>query len=212
MSQQLGRYSGFEGIDGAGKSMQINLTEEYAERKGINAIFVHEPGGTEMGVEIRNFLLFNRNIKLSPLAEFALFTADRIHLMDTVIGPALEKDTVVITDRRRESGVYQEAGGGLTMKQMTELSAQLLPDRYMNPDSLVVLTVSPEVRLQRLQKRFAKVAADKMEDREIEFYERVQAGYQRLKSLPYVHMIDSERDPDDIFKDVKPILFGKFAR
>jgi dTMP kinase len=210
MAEQPGRYVGFEGIDGSGKSMQMQLTKEFAERKGIDVTFLHEPGATNLGVELRNFLLHNKDIQLSALAEFALFSADRIHATDTIIMPALESDQLVVTDRRLESGVYQEAGGGLKLKDMMALSAKFLPERYMNPDALLVFTVSPEVRLQRLQKRFAKFAADKMERRGGPFFVDVEAGYRKLESLPYAHMIDSERDPEDIFKDIKPIIFGKY--
>jgi len=210
VAEQLGRYVGFEGIDGSGKSKQIELTKEFANEVGVNTLFIHEPGATELGVDIRNSLLHNRNLKLSAMAEFALFTADRIHTTDTLIMPALDKDMLVVTDRRIESAVYQEAGGGLTLQQMMALSAQLLPERYMSPDALLVFSVSPEERLRRLQGRFAKVAADKMEDREIQFYTDVQAGYARLESLPYAHMIDGERRPEEIFEEIKPLVFGKY--
>jgi len=210
MAEQLGRYVGFEGIDGSGKSKQIELTKQFAAEVGIDALFIHEPGATELGAEIRQFLLYNRNLRLSAMAEFALFTADRIHTTDTLILPALDKDMLVVTDRRLESAVYQEAGGGLTLQQMMALSTQLLPERYMTPDALLVFSVSPEERLQRLNSRFKTVAADKMEDREIQFYTDVQAGYARLESLPYAHMIDGERTPEEIFEEIKPLVFGKY--
>lgn len=213
MTEQLGRYARLEGADGVGKTTQMQLAREYSERKGIHTVFVHEPGGTELGIMLRELILINTDVHLSPEVEFAMFTADRLHLMNTVILPALEEDSVVIGDRGIESSIaYQSAGSGVSKETILDVSSRLLHPRYMRPDALAILSLSHEARNRRLEKRFAHQGIDKIEARKGGYFERVHDEYKELEKLEYAQVVDADRDPEDVFKDLKPILFSKYMR
>jgi dTMP kinase len=213
MNTELGRYVRIEGCDGAGKSTQIELAKQYNEEKGIGAVFVREPGGSEFGARIRALLLTDHSVKLGPEVEFALFTADRRHLWDETILPALNDNRPVISDRGVESTMcYQSAGGGIDKQTIMDVSTQLLPTRYMQPDALAVIAVSKEIRRQRLQARFTQIAADKIELRDEDYANRVYEAYQSLQDLDYATVIDGDKDPEEVFEHLKPVIFGRFAK
>lgn len=213
MSELLGRYVRIEGFDGVGKTTQLELAKEYSEKKGIGAVFVREPGGTEFGAHIRALLLTNKSVSLGPEVECALFSADRRHLWDTVTEPALAEDRLVISDRGIESTVaYQSAGGGISEATIWEISRLLLPQRYISPDALALLALTEEVRQRRITARFATTSPDKIESRDNGYLGRVQKAYESFSRLDYATTIDAGRDPEDVFKDLKPVLFGKFAK
>ena len=208
-----GRYARIEGCDGAGKPTQLRLASEFNEKKGIGAIFVREPGGTKFGTHLRSILLEESWVNFQPEAEVALFTADRRHLWDETIAPALEEDRLVISDRGVESTIcYQSAGGNIEESVIRSVSELLLHPRYMKPDALAVLSLSEEVRRQRLATRFTFAEADKIESRDNDYTHRVYQAYQKLQTLDYVTTIDGGRDPEDVFEDLKPVLFGKYAK
>jgi dTMP kinase len=210
---QSGRYGRLEGTDGSGKTTQMKLAEQYNEEKGIGAVFVREPGGTKFGAHIRALLLTDASMNLGPEVEFALFTADRRQLWDETILPALKEDRLVIGDRGVESTIcYQSAGGGVSKDTILNVSNRLLDPRYMRPDTLAVLSISEEVRRRRLRARFTEEAADKIESRDDSYTHRVYKAYQALQELDYATIIDANRDPEDIFEDLKPVLFGKYLR
>lgn len=216
--EPLGWYSRLEGVDFAGKTTQLELAKEYNEKQGIGAVFVREPGGTALGVQLREILLHDRSIKLQAIAEFTLFTADRIHLWDTIILPALQEGRPVISDRGIESSIaYQSKEGGaaedgVSTEMMLDISSRLLDPRYMRPDALALLTLSKAARHTRMIKRFESEAADKLEGRHIEFSNRVFAAYKELEKLDYIQAVDGDRPEEVVFEELKPILFGQFAK
>lgn len=105
-----GRFITFEGIDGTGKSTQIELMAAALAERGIDTLVTREPGGTVLGEEVRRILLDPRRKKVSPRAELALMFACRAQLLDEVILPALENGRWVLCDRFTDSSeAYQEA-------------------------------------------------------------------------------------------------------
>lgn len=213
MPEQLGRYVRIEGCDGAGKSTQIELLQQYSEEKGIDAVFLREPGGTKFGNKVRSLILDKQDADLSAMTEFLLFTVDRNHTSDEVIMPALEKDKLVIGDRGIESTLcYQSAAGGLSKEIIMDISRKVLPPRYIQPDALAIISVSKEIRRQRLEKRFAHTAADRMESKDDEYADRVYEAYESLKELDYATTINGDLDPDQVFEQLKPVVFGKYMR
>lgn len=211
MSEQLGRLVRVEGIDGSGKSTQLGLARQFSEEHNLDALFVREPGGTPIGIELRTLLLHNRQHNLDAKTEFLLFTADRNELIHSLIMPALEQDRPVIEDRGIESSIaYQVASGRIDRATIEQVSEMLLPERYMRPDALALLSIGAIARKKRLDARFATEAADKMEDRELDYYQRVNASYDSFQLLPYAHTVNGERSPEEVFEDMKPILFGKY--
>ena len=211
--RQSGHYARLEGLDGVGKSKQMMLAQQYSDEHNLHALFIREPGGTSLGVDIRHLLLTNKEHDLSPVVEFLLFTADRVHLQNTVILPALEQGRPVISDRGVESTIaYQPAGGGISKEMIMNVSSQLLVPRYMKPDGLAILSLNEVVRQKRLKDRFVATAADKIELRDDGYTKRVYDAYKELENLEHAQVVDADRTPEEIFEDLKPILFGKFAQ
>jgi len=213
VSEQPGWYARLDAPEGAGKTTQINLAKQYNEEMGIGAVFVHEPGGTELGLVYRDILLNNKKYTLTPQEELAVFTADRIHLWETVIYPALQDNRPVISDRGVESGVgYQAGGGAIPTDTIWEVTRLLLPERYVKPDALALLALSRETQRQRLDKRHLDLGRDKIESRGEAYFDRVHAAYKEMEAFDHSHVVDAERSPEEIFEDLKPILFGPFTR
>ncbi|HLG74858.1 MAG TPA: dTMP kinase, partial [Ktedonobacteraceae bacterium] len=104
----------FEGLDGAGKTTQMDLLADWLQARGIKYIRTREPGGTPLGVEIRRLLFHHPELTITPLAEAFLFQADRAQHFATVVLPALEQGTLVLSDRCFDSSIaYQGAARGV---------------------------------------------------------------------------------------------------
>jgi dTMP kinase len=137
-----GRLISFEGLDGSGKTTQMALLTDWLARQGVAFIRTREPGGTLLGREIRQLLFGRTDLAITPLAEAFLFQADRAQHFATVILPALEQGTLVITDRCYDSSIaYQGAARGVG----TELVAQLskLATQGHAPDLTILLDLDP---------------------------------------------------------------------
>lgn len=127
-----GLFVSFEGVDGAGKTTQVERLRTYLTERGRTVVVTREPGGTELGVQLRQILLHGGDI--APRAEALLFAADRAQHVAQVITPALERGAVVITDRYLDSSLAYQAGGReLTAGDVRDLSmwatGGLLPRR-----------------------------------------------------------------------------------
>lgn len=171
-----GIFISFEGIDGVGKSTQADLLEKYLEGLGKTVIRTLEPGGTEVGVEIRKILLHHRG-ELAPRAEAALFAADRAHHVATKIRPALDRGEIVITDRYFDSSVaYQGAGREMSMDEVRNLSLWAVGG--LLPDLTVLLDLPADVARSRRNKTGTE--PDRLESEKIEFFERARQAYLSL--------------------------------
>lgn len=213
MAEQKGRYVRIEGCDGAGKTTQIRLLKEFSEQKGIDTVFLREPGATNFGNHLRSLLLDDRTVQLSSETELMLLTADRRHACDEVILPALEKDQIVVSDRGLESTIcYQSAGGGISEEVIMSISTQILPERYICPDALALLSISKARQQERLKARHANASADKMESKEVEYRNRVYEGYQALAQRDYVTVIDGDLPEEAVFERLAPVVFGQYLR
>jgi len=168
-----GLFISFEGIDGVGKSTQADLLEKYLLGQGKPVVRTLEPGGTEVGVEIRKILLHHRG-ELAPRAEAALFAADRAHHVASKIRPALERGEIVITDRYFDSSVaYQGAGRELSMEEVRNLSLWAVGG--LLPDLTVLLDLPADIARSRRNKTGTE--PDRLESEKIEFFERARQAY-----------------------------------
>lgn len=211
MSEQLGWYARLDAPEGAGKTTQIDLAKAFALEQGIDAVFVHEPGGTEFGQILRELLLNDERFTLTPEAELAIFTADRIYLYENIILPALQANRLVISDRGVESGVgYQAGGGNMKTETIWEITRLLLPERYVKPDALALLSLSRETQRQRLNKRHRDMGRDKIESRGEDYFDRVHAAYKEMELFDHATTINAEPAPEEIFENLKPVLFGPY--
>lgn len=173
-----GLFISFEGIDGVGKSTQADLLEKYLVGLGKTVVRTLEPGGTEVGVEIRKILLHHRG-ELAPRAEAALFAADRAHHVASKIRPALARGEIVITDRYFDSSVaYQGAGRELSMDEVRNLSLWAVGG--LLPDLTILLDLPAEVARSRRNKTGTE--PDRLESEKIEFFERARQAYLKLAS------------------------------
>lgn len=219
--QFTGWYSRVEGPDGAGKTSLLNMARDYADTEGIDTEFIREPGTGEFGEAIRDFLLHKGEYDFSPQTEYALFTANRSHIISEILLRRLRAGLTTISDRGIESSVSMQGGeagaitarnkgsdGSLTREQILEVARILLPDFYNRPNGLVLLSLSKEVRRQRMQSKAASTGLDKIEMRTLEFSDAVHDGYIYQEALPHATVIDAEQHPDDVFARARPILFG----
>lgn len=166
-------FLAFEGVDGAGKSTQARLLAEHLERKGREVVICREPGGTELGEELRRILLDPGSGNLEPEVEVLLFMAARAQLCNKVIRPELEAAKVVISDRFLWSSVvYQGIVGGLGVDEV--LAIGRFATRDLLPDLTVLIDLDPAVSHSGLDD------GDRMESRGIEFQRRVREGFVSL--------------------------------
>jgi dTMP kinase len=168
-----GLFISFEGIDGVGKSTQADLLETWLQEQNKDVVRTLEPGGTDVGIEIRKILLHHKG-DLAPRAEAALFAADRAHHVASKIRPALQEGKIVITDRYFDSSVaYQGAGRDLSRTEVRDLSlwavGGLLPD-------LTVLLDLPADQA-RARRNTSGTEPDRLEKEKIEFFETVRSAY-----------------------------------
>jgi len=197
-------FISFEGIDGVGKSTQIRLAEEYLRARGLDVLTTFEPGGTELGQEIRNLLL-HRKGDVAPRAEALLYAADRGHHVATKVRPALAAGKVVISDRYLDSSVaYQGAGRKLIADEIRNISIWavdgLLPD----------LTILLDLEAGKAAKRRETTgqAPDRLELEKQDFFEAVRAEFLKLaKAEPNRFLVvNAEQTPQEIFDEISPKL------
>jgi dTMP kinase len=171
-----GVFITLEGGDGVGKSTQSALLRSWLEEQGREVVLTREPGGSELGVEIREMVLHRRG-HIAPRAEALLYAADRAHHVETVVRPALDRDAVVLQDRYLDSSVaYQGAGRVLDAGEIRELS--LWAAEGLLPDLTVLLDLdqaSARMRLDAARTRF-----DRLESERGEFHERVRRAFLTL--------------------------------
>jgi dTMP kinase len=168
-----GLFISFEGIDGVGKSTQADLLESWLKSQGKEVVRTLEPGGTDVGVEIRKILLHHKG-DLAPRAEAALFAADRAHHVASKIRPALEQGKIVITDRYFDSSVaYQGAGRDLSRTEVRELSLWAVGG--LLPDLTVLLDLPAEQA--RTRRNSSGTEPDRLEKEKTEFFETVRSAY-----------------------------------
>jgi dTMP kinase len=168
-----GLFISFEGIDGVGKSTQADLLELWLKEQNKDVVRTLEPGGTDVGVEIRKILLHHKG-DLAPRAEAALFAADRAHHVASKIRPALSEGKIVITDRYFDSSVaYQGAGRDLSRTEVRDLSLWAVGGLLPNLTVLLDLPAD-EARARR---NTSGTEPDRLEKEKIEFFETVRSAY-----------------------------------
>ena len=195
-----GVFITFEGGDGAGKTTQIDKLRSWLERQGHTVVVTREPGGTDIGVELRNIVLHHRGF-LAPRAEALLYAADRAHHIHTVVRPALERGEVVVQDRYFDSSVaYQGAGRVLSEDEVRDLS--LWATESLMPQLTVVLDIPSDIARQRRDSD--NRVFDRLEAEADDFHERVRQAFHRLADAEPGRflMIDGQRPIDDIHAEV----------
>ena len=171
-----GLFITFEGGDGSGKSTQSTLLVEWLEAQGRSVVTSREPGGTDLGLELRDIVLHRRG-EIAPRAEALIYAADRAHNIATKVRPALERGEIVVQDRYLDSSVaYQGAGRVLGGDEVREVS--LWATEGLLPDLTILLDLHEKLGLDRLVD--SRTRYDRLEAEKADFHGRVRAAYLQL--------------------------------
>jgi dTMP kinase len=187
-----GIFIAFEGGEGIGKSTQSKLLKEWLEQEGETVVLSREPGGSDLGIEIRKILLSHSTGEISPRAEALLYAADRAHHVFSVIRPALGRGDVVISDRYFDSSIaYQGAGRVLEPGEVARISRWATESLF--PTLTIIIDLPPQIGLGRLKSK------DRLESQPMDFHERVRQEFLQLAALDperYV-IIDGNQSIED---------------
>ena len=190
----------FEGLDGSGKTTQVDLLRQHLAQNGREVVATREPGGTELGEYIRVLLL--EGPEMSPWAEAALFAAARAELVDRVIIPALESGADVVCDRYLDSSLaYQGIARGLGVEEVLELNQRVL--QGVLPDRTFLLLVDAEESERRIG-----ATTDRIEGAGRRFRGRVDAAFRELADRfpDRIRALDGTLPPQEIARAVREDL------
>lgn len=194
-----GIFITFEGVEGSGKSTQIDLLATCLKNRGYNILVTREPGGTEIGNRIRDILLNPDFSGMNSYAELFLYVASRAQLVSEVIKPALAAGKIVLCDRFTDSSLaYQGFGRGLPLGEIKRLNEWTT--QGIGPQVTIVLVIPPEKGLDRATRK----SADRIEQETIDFHRRVGEGYKELaREYPdRIRLIDATTNPENIHRTI----------
>lgn len=194
-----------EGVEGSGKSTQVDRLRQALVDTGRDVVMTREPGGTELGEELRELVL-RRGSPIDPRAETLLFAAARAQLAAHVLRPALQRGAVVLSDRYVHSSLaYQGVGRSLGVDAVRGLSAWATED--LKPHLVVVLDVDPAVGRQRRQRSDHR-ESDRIEDEDDTFHTRVAEGFRTLAAADAgtVALVSGEGSPDTVAAAVRAVV------
>lgn len=197
-----GLFVTLEGGDGAGKSTQSTLLAAWLREAGRTVVTTREPGGTDLGVEIRH-LVQHRRGHVAPRAEALLYAADRAHHVATLVRPALERGDVVLQDRYLDSSVaYQGAGRVLGADEVRDLSLWAVD--HLLPDLTILLDIEPSEGRRRMAAREDAVY-DRLEEAPDDFHVRVRQQYLALAAAEPERflVVDATGSPERIHAAVR---------
>lgn len=202
---QRGRFITFEGIDGAGKSTQIDVIETTLKARGLEVIRTREPGGTPLGEVIRKELL---SVSMDPATETLLFFASRAEHIAQVIRPAIERGAWVLSDRFTDATyAYQVGGRGFPAHKVEELERWTQGE--LQPDRTVLFDIEPAVAAQRVAKARN---LDRFEKENLEFFTRVRNAYlTRAKQAPNRFLIVNSMQERETVSDILRKEFSTWA-
>jgi len=204
-------FLSIEGGDGVGKSTQAALLMARMRAASVDALLVHEPGGTEIGEEIRR--LVKGDVPRSPMSELFLFEAARAQLVQDVIRPALDAGRVVVTDRYADSSIaYQSFGRGVDIANVRALNQAATAG--LTPDATILLDISPERALSRVNGDDGSVGRSdepdqtRFEQEPLEFHQRVARGFNALASQEPGRwfVVDASTPPEGVADKVWSIV------
>ena len=198
-------FISFEGIEGSGKSTQIELIEELIRAKGYQVKKLREPGTTELGEKIRNIFLEKTTETVDPITEAFLLYASRKHLDQNFLRQNLNDGAIVIADRYADATLaYQSYGKGLDQNfvKLIHDSSQLL-----SPDLTFYMDISAELSRERISDR----EMDRMESESIDFFKKVREGYLQIAhdNPERVVVLDANKTVDQLHESIKKIISNK---
>lgn len=200
-----------EGPDGGGKTTQMNLLIPALEKLGLDVIRTREPGGTDIGDQIRSVIMDMKNKSMHPRAEILLFCASRAQLVSELIRPSLASGKIVLCDRYADSTMaYQGYGHGLdrtALKNLLEFATGGL-----KPDLTILLDISAEAGLRRRITNHDEW--NRMDDYALQFHERVRKGYLEMAAAEPERfaVIHADRSKEEIHDEIVSVIMRKLNR
>ena len=205
-----GKFIVIEGIDGCGKTTQINELSKWLPKSGLikkesKLITTREPGGSLLGKKLRKLILDNKN-KPSPLAELLLYSADRAEHISKIISPALNNNDWVISDRFSDSTLaYQGYGRDINLETIKNIESIVCQGQY--PDLTFFLEISPEESILRRKNEIP----DRIESEGFRFLEKVNKGFKLIAKEKNWTIISASQDTKTISDQIKDILLNNFS-
>ena len=204
----LAKFITLDGIDGAGKTTQLNVIRDWFAAQALPVLFTREPGGTPLGEALRALLLSPATQVSLHTETLLMFAARRQHL-DDVILPALARGVSVVSDRFTDATfAYQGGGRGLPDAEIEALENWV--QGSLKPDLTILLDVPLEVSLQRIERSREK---DRFEREAADFFTRVRSAYlRRAAAAPERYaVVDSNRDKAGVRAEIEQVLDGLFG-
>jgi len=200
----------FEGVEGCGKSTQLARAADALRAEGRAVVATREPGGTEIGLAIRDVLMDVRHRNLEPVAEWLLLEADRRQHVAEVLKPALERGAFVLCDRYSDSTRAYQARGREIDADAVEFVDAMARDGLV-PELTLLYDVDPALGLDRAKRR--DKGSGRFESAEMAFHERVRAAYLDIarREPERVVVIAADRGADDVFSSTWEALRGRFG-
>ncbi len=219
----IGKFIVFEGVEGGGKTTQIELLQDWLLETGesrqilpksidldLEVVITREPGGTKLGKALRELLLSPDVLaeKIQETSELLLYAADRAQHIEALIKPCLERGTIVLCDRFIDSTIaYQGYGRGLDVELIKQLN--YIATGGLKSDLTFWLDIDVEIGLARAKSRGN---FDRMEQANIEFHRRVQQGYQELaKNNSLIVRIDANLTREKVQQQIQAIIMQKLV-
>ncbi|HJN13627.1 MAG TPA: dTMP kinase [Pirellulaceae bacterium] len=190
-------FFSFDGVDGVGKTTQLELFCQWLRDRGDEVVTCRDPGGTRLGETIREILLEHSDITIGARSEMLLYMASRAQLVDEVIRPALAQNKTVVSDRFLLANVvYQGHGGGLEVEGLWKVG--LVATANLLPDLTFLLDMPAAESVQRIGRQ-----PDRMEARGTEFMERVRQGFLvEADRCEQIVVVDAAQDVQSVHQSI----------
>lgn len=220
-----GKYIVIDGVDGSGKSTQIQRLQAWLDEQRQPWVYAKDPGGTTIGDRIRHVLLGFDLSQMAPRCEALLFMASRAQLVEEVVRPALAGGKTVVGDRFISATCAYQVAAGFPRDQVIQLGRLAVGDLW--PDLTLILDVSPETCFERTGRKphhvarkdgagqtslFDGATVDAMERRPLEFHRVVRENFRELPAYypRPVRLIDASRGLEAVFAEIKETLIAAF--
>ena len=204
-----GYFISFEGIDGSGKSTQIQKLAEFLGALDFDIVITREPGGSVGGEEIRNLLLQGNVDRWSAETEILLFTAARRDHLERIILPALKEGKIVICDRFTDSTrMYQGMRGANLRNLVDSLNEKVI---NFDPDLTIIIDINPEISLKRAKSR--KTVEERFEDFGVDLQMKMRKGFIELAKEfgDRIEVVDGQQSVDKLAQDIGSLVKAKIS-
>ena len=207
--KQKGYFISFEGIDGSGKSTQIELLAKFLKNLSFEVVITREPGGSVGGEQIRNLLLQGETDRWSAETEILLFTAARRDHLERIILPALGDGKIVICDRFTDSTRMYQGMRGSNLRNLVEL----LNEKVIkcDPDLTIIIDINPETALKRAKSR--KTVEERFEDFGVDLQMKMRKGFLELAKEfgNRIEVVNGQQSIDKLAQDICSLVKAKLS-